>query len=77
MVKDCSKRKGQGGDGQDRRPGPLESRQTSEEPGRNRKGDGTEDRHQLEGDVEGDDVAGHGGQGVGQGEVEGVQGNPS
>ena len=48
---------GQGEDGENGGTGPLQPGQPTEEPGGHRKGQGTEDRHQLEGDVERDDVA--------------------
>ena len=64
----------QGEDGEDRGPGPLHARQTSERPRRDGKGDRAEDGDELEGDVEGDDVPEERRQRVGEREIEGVEG---
>ena len=63
----------QGEDGEHGGPGPLQARQPAEGPRRDGEGDRAEDGDELEGDVEGDDVAEDRRQGVGEGEVEGVE----
>ena len=67
---------GERGRGQRRRDGRAQAEEPSAGPRGDRQGDRAEDRRPLEGDVVGDDPSTDGRQGVGEDEVEGVDGKP-